>query len=78
VNCIDITIHATMKVTKMISGFHHNTDENCALLGYYVIISQKSTVLKCYKTKCAECNMKLNTAGMSAILLLVITSKLHN
>jgi hypothetical protein len=62
----------------MILGFRHNVDEVCALLGYYTIISQKSTVLKYYKTKCAECNMKLNTAGMSAILLLVVTSKLHN
>jgi len=65
-------------VTKMISGFRHNVDEICALLGYYAIISQKSTVLKCYKTKWAECSMKLNTAGMSAILLLVFKSKLHN
>jgi len=73
-----VVILLPTNVTKMISGFCHNVDEICTLLGYYAIISQNSTVLKCYKTKCAECNMKLNSAGMSAILLLVVTSKLHN
>jgi len=73
-----VVILLPTNVTKMISGFRHNVNEICALLGYYAIISQKSTDLKSYKTTSAECNMKLNTAGMSAILLLVVTSKALN
>jgi hypothetical protein len=47
-------------------------------MGFYAVIFQKSRDLKCYKTERAECSKKLNTAGMSVILMLVIISKLNN